>query len=427
MTNSSTTLEPTNRTTPFAQVGIWWTSLDKVEQILLGLVALRVLIALVFMLDWLPLDRRFGWYLQHGGDQNEFLKLAISLIDGKNNLHVTLVAIGPALIYVPWILLIYEGAYGGEYLSQIYIEIVPALVVINGFIIGGLSVYVIGKMAQRLTKNTIVTVTSAALWAILPLLTYFAFFWHPEALLVASSNVPKVGWLNGLSDGPATFFIMLSVMILAAGLDDGKQQPFWRMFAVGAAMSAAIIFRVHIGMMVLLMLAFIVVAYGWRSLGGVAAGGILVYLPQAWYNTVLFGIPVTTGYISAHYVWAERKGYEYMPPWERLPFGPSHLIDLFQYHVGRRPWLLIVILLGLLVVGGLTYIMWKKLGWKPLVLLIAVPLVYLLPMMATWPFRDDVIRFSMPAYPFFVIMVPYFVLLIYQRIRQGAPEPIQQT
>ncbi len=417
MTQTSITMTQTQQRKLIAAAYSWWASRSKVEWAFLGLALLRLLIVLVFMLDWLPLERRFGWYLQHGGDQNEFLRLAISMIEG-GDLYITIVAIGPALLYIPWIMLLYEGAFGGEYLAQIYFTIAPALVVINGFILGSLSVVVFGVLSRRLTKNDIVAVAATAIWAVLPLLTYFAFFWHPENSLVRSANVPKVGWLNGLSDGPATFFIMLAVMLLAMSLRDDKQMPIWRIVAFGAALGSAMTFRVHIGLFVVVLLGYVVIAHGWRTLPWLVLGAAITYLPQAWYNILQFNIPVTTGYISAHYLLAQEYNQAHMGLLQRLPFGPSHLLELFQYHVGRRPWLVLPVLASAVTAFTVIYITWKTLGWRQVVLMIILPFAYLLPMMATWPFRDDVIRFSMPAFPYLILMFVYFGWLARDFVRR---------
>jgi len=409
MANPSSTLKTNTRIPVASTVREWWSSRSKTEKIIMGLAVLRVVIALIFMLNVLPLDRRFRWYLQHGGDQNEFLKLAISIIEGGEP-HITLVAIGPALMYVPWILLLYHGSY--SYLTQLYFEIVAPLVVINGFILGALSVLVIGSLARKVTRDDRVAVIAAGLWSILPLLAYFAFFWHFDAPLVRSATVPKVGWLNGLSDGPATFYVMVAAMALAFGINDGKGQPFWRMVGAGLAMGAAIIFRVHIAPAIAVLMLYALVAYGWRNLGIIVVSAFVAYLPQAWYNVRAFNFPFTTGYISAHYVWGREKqlispDFEIAPIWTRFPFSPMQFVETWNHHIVRRPWLVIPLFIAIFTIISLSVILWRRMSWRPVVLLIVVPLSYLGPIAATWPFRDDPIRFAMPAYPYLIIMMVY--------------------
>jgi hypothetical protein len=73
-------------------------------------------------------------------------------------------------------------------------DIAAPLVLINGFLLGGLSVMVVGGIARNVTRDDRVGVWAAALWAITPLFTYFAFFWHFDPVVLRSSMVPKVGW-----------------------------------------------------------------------------------------------------------------------------------------------------------------------------------------------------------------------------------------
>lgn len=358
----------------------------------------RWVVALLFMLNVIPLDLRYKWYLHHGGDQAHFLALATSLLKGQP--EPRLVGIGQALVMMPWVAIL--KPYN-------YLELVAPLVVINGFILGGLSVLLVGGIAWQMVKQRSVALVAAAIWALLPLIAYFSFFWHFDAVKVRSSTVPAVGWLNGLSDGPAMFFTLLSVWLLARIMDQGKQPPFWDLAGIGASLSLIIMFRVHFALAVALMLVYVVLAHGWRSLAVVVGAGLIMYIPQAWYNQVVFGLPITTGYISAYDVegWG---GTLYRPLSDIirvLPFNPAQINTLFEYYLGRRPWLLIP-LLGLIAVAlYILVVLQRKYGWHSVTLLLGVPLAYLGPMAFTWPFRQAILRFSMPIYPFVIIVCVY--------------------
>src|SRR5687767_13074952 len=59
-----------------------WTALSWLHRALAGLVILRLVIALLIMLNVLPLlaEMRFGWHLHHGGDQEIMFRLAMSIV-----------------------------------------------------------------------------------------------------------------------------------------------------------------------------------------------------------------------------------------------------------------------------------------------------------------------------------------------------------
>jgi hypothetical protein len=390
------------------RIRIWWDSLGRVERGLIILVGVRLLIALTFMLDLLPLDLRYRWYLHHGGDQDSMMDLARSIIAGHPK--PSLSGIGQPLLMIPWILLI-EPASG---LDFHYFDIVAPLVLINGFLLGGLSVWIIGKTVLYMTRDEAVAWWTAALWAALPLLTYFIFFWHFDPVILRSANVPKVGWLNGLSDAPATLYVMAAAALLARPVWTGDQPGYRHMAAVGLLFGVAILFRVHVAPMVAFLLAYVLLAHGWRRLMAVCAGGLVGYLPQAIYNQIVFRIPITTGYISFSDAenWGGTTNRPLMDILTGLPFHPRHLAELWDTFIGKRPWLILPLALLIAAIVAVTIHLWRRRGWRSVALLVGTPLAYLVPMATAWPFRYDVIRFSIPAMPYLMAFGVYAVVLV---------------
>jgi len=367
----------------------WWRSLDRVQRGFLLLALARVVIAALFMANIPPLDLRAGWYLHHGGDQDEYLTLARSIVEGAPRRSV--VGLGQALVMIPWVMLLRPAQY---------MDIVAPLVIINGFILGGLSVLMVGGLARKITGRDGIAVFTALVWAFLPTLAYYGWFWHFDPAIMRSSYVPVAGWLNGLSDGPSVFALLAAAYLLARGVDEEKM-PSWRALGVGIAIGVSVTFRVHVALMGAFLVFYMLIAHGGRALGLTLLGAAIAYLPQAWYNMAVFHFPVATGYISvysdnwAHTLWMLRYN---------LPFHPRHWLELWQYHVARRMWVLIpfagFLALGLAAIAAL----WRRRGWRAMMLLFGAPLAYLIPMSAAWPFRDDVIRFSLPALPFLIII-----------------------
>jgi hypothetical protein len=166
------------------------------------------------------------------------------------------------------------------------------------------------------------------------------------------------------------------------------------------------------------LIGYVLVVYGWRALLEVALGGLIGYLPQAWYNSIAFGLPLTTGYLSLYRTDFENPGGRPLSTiLTTLPFHPRHIVELFDYYIGRRPWVSIplVVVAALLILT--TIAIWKRRGWKAVALLIGVPLSYLGVMSTAWPFRDDVIRFSIPAMPYLIAIVVYALWLGGQWLR----------
>jgi hypothetical protein len=358
---------------------------------------LRWVIVSLFLLGVFPLvlrDPVFRWYLHHGGDQDAMYALAQSILGGAPIESV--VGIGQALVMIPCIL-VFKPFY--------YIEIATPLVVINAFLLGGLSVPVMGGIAYRALRDEQIAVWAAVIWAMLPLLGYLAVFWHPHWLEVASAIVPTLGWLNGLSDGPALLAVMAATWLLLGMRDRSGWPGFWSLFATGAMLGVAVIFRIHFATVVVFFGLYILVKHGWEALAGVAGAAAVVYLPQAWYNQMVFGIPITTGYISYGEV-TTHGGIWHRPLADLLSstvFHPRHLIETLTYFIERRWWLSVPLAAGLLLGGVVLAGWWRKLGWETTTVLIITPLVYLTPMVMAWNFREDIVRFLMPLVPSAII------------------------
>ncbi len=367
---------------------------------LYALILLRLVIALLFLCNILPLDLREGWYLHHGGDQSFAMSLAQSIIGGTPEESV--VGIGQALVMIPVILLMKPAIYN---------DMVVPLVIVNGFILSGLSIWTIGRIARSILKRERAAIWAAAIWTLTPLAAYFAFFWHFDASTVRSATVPTLGWLNGLADGPAMLFLMLAIMPLAVNIDDESPIGFRSLFLTGISMGLAVSFRIHTLFMIVFLLLYIVLAHGWKALLIVVGGALLSYLPQAWYNQVVFGMPVTTGYISYGDIG------QFRGTWNRslvdilttLPFHPVHLVENIWHFIARRSWLVVPSVLALVIGVYVTVRLWQRHGWKAAALLIGAPLFYLVPMATAFNFREDIIRFTMPALPMAIILAVFGV------------------
>jgi len=381
---------------------IWqtWASIDPFDRCLFGLALARWILALLFLLNILPLDLREGWYLHHGGDQLTMMSLAQSIIGGTPEESV--VGIGQALVMIPFVLLLKPAIYN---------NMVVPLVIVNGFVLAGLSIWGIGRIARSILKRDRSAIWAAAIWTFLPLFAYFAFFWHFDPSTVRSATVPTLGWLNGLADGPAMLFLMLAIMLLAAKIDGDQPASFRRLLFIGLSMGLAVSFRIHALFMIAFLVIYIVLAHGWKALLIVGGGALLSYLPQAWYNQVVFGLPITTGYISYGDIG------QFRGTWNRtladilttLPFHPAHFVQNAWHFIERRPWLAAPSALALVCGVYVTVRLWQRHGWKAAALLVGAPLFYLIPMATSFNFREDIFRFAMPALPMAIMLAVFGV------------------
>jgi hypothetical protein len=189
------------------------------------------------------------------------------------------------------------------------------------------------------------------------------------------------------------------------------------MFFFGVMLGLAVIFRIHIAFMVAFLLLFALVVYGWKALIMTAAGGLIAYLPQAWYNTIMFGLPITTGYLSVYRFDPEHpEGRPLSTVLETLPFHPKNILELGQNFIGNRPWLIVPLVVLIVVLVVATVAVWKRRGWREAALLIGTPVVYLVPMSLAWPFRLDIIRFLIPVIPFILIVGMYVAWMVWDAV-----------
>ncbi len=384
-----------------------WQGLDPVGRGLVGFGLVRWVIALTFLLNILPLELREGWFLYHQAGEEHIFSLAMSIAQGTPEQSV--VGIGQALVLLPWIWLLKPTAFP---------DLIVPLVLINGFVLGGLSVVVIGRLAQRVSGRDRIALWVGGLWSALPLLAYFAFFWYdvPAPAVVRSTAVPELGWLNGLTDGPATFFVMLAMLLVTSLRHDRERaqslaplQGYLYLIAIGVCMGVAVMYRVHISPMIGVMLIVVWWLYGWRSLLVVCAAGLITYIPQMWYNQVIFKFPLTAGYISWEDV-REFGGFFKRPLSSRLGMlyvSGESLVYLWDLTIKRRPWLIVPLVFTVLLIVQVGVRLGRERGWAMPILLIGGPMLYTGFMMTTWPFRMDVSRFLLPVFPYLLIMCVY--------------------
>lgn len=377
--------------------------------VLLAMVALRWLMIVVLMLDLFQLDEHVPpWYFSTGGDQLNYFTLGAELARGRTVNE--LVSLGAALTMVPFVWLTDAVRYR---------TIVAPLVVINGFILGGASVALTGLAGKEYTGSRRVGLLAAALWLLLPAFYYLTLGLHPEPALLRGAGIPKLMWLNGLSDGPASFAILLGVWALGRAMNRESPRAY---FLAGLGFGWAVMTRIVVAPVVALLLGILVLARRWRGLLWVSLGGLLGFLPQAVFNTVEYGFPLYTSYLR-NISPAEDVRRPLSLILTQLPYSPVDLVDTITYYTSQFFWLvpLLVLALGACFVAGI--ILWRERGWPYTLILLGVPLTHITAGVASFVFPGDPIRHSMLAYPYLLIVAAYVVLLIWQAVQRFIPRP----
>lgn len=370
---------------------------DGAQRKLVALMLARCVLASLFLMNVLPLELRDGWFLYHEAGEEHIFDLAISISRGVPERSA--VGIAQPLVSVPWIALLKPESFA---------DLALPLTLINGFFLGGLSVLVVGSMARCILNSDRLAFWTAVVWAFAPLLAYCGILWPTtlEPTIVRSIVAPRLAWLDGLTDGPAAFFILLAISALARALDRADKVTFWQMMGIGVAMGVALIYRIQVASIAVFLMGYVLLAHGWQALLTLCGTVLLTYLPQAWYNQVVFGFPITTGYVSYDDLaaWGGTLNRPITDILRNLPFSRENLSVLWKLTIGMRPWLIVPLILALIALVHVVLLCWKQHGWQRAALLTGPPLSYLGLMMTTGPFRYDVLRFLVPVIPFTIIM-----------------------
>jgi len=221
---------------------------------------------------------------------------------------------------------------------------------------------------------------------------------------------------------------LLTAVVLLATVVSSDRPRFAALLGAGASLGLAMDFRAHTAFMIVFLVGYVWWSEGWLSLLVLAGGGLLTYLPQAWYNQLVFGLPFTVGYIS--YGDMPNFGGTFRRPWNdvfsNLWFSPRHFVETFTYFIGNQAWLIVppIIGVGLFIITLLTF--QRRYGWKTTVLLLMSPLAYLLPLLATYNFRDDPVRMLIPVIPMLLIIMLIGLFEIGRIIKPDRKTPLPQ-
>ena len=379
------------------------------DRVYLGFALLRLLIVLLLIVGFPPLESHDGWYFHHGGDQNYYFDFGEVLTRGTFEQYFSVNLGMPALMALA------IRATG----AATYSDLLPVVVLLNGFLLGGLSVLVVGRLAERLTRRERCGYLAAGLWALMPWLLWLLFWPHPRADWLRMPYVPGVAWLQGGPDGPGVFFALLGAYFLALSLDSSQLR--WPLLS-GAAFGVMLLFRVHFAAFILLgALALGLRRRGWHAvLFSIAAAAL--YLPQVLYNrlaSLVLGTPGYNPWLPGYLyfgvldVMAETAYYAENHEMNIVAF--SYLVDAAQALLGRGALIAVVVVVaGLLAVWGF-HRAGRSLGWDRAVLLFGATPAAIGVLSFSPIFIENAYRFSLPAAPFLLVLVSWVFIALTDR------------
>lgn len=383
----------------------------------LGLVALVLVrwIVVIMMIKGFPaLESHDGFYFHHGGDQDYYFEYGEVLAQGSFDRYFAVNLGQPALMAIA--IRIFN--------ATTFTEILPTIVAINGFLFGGLSVILVGRLSERLSGSCRAGYIAAGLWALMPWIMWIGFLPHPNRLWLQSPYVPGVAWLQGIPDGPAVFFALLALHMLVVWID--VPRPSW-LVASGAALGVMLLFRFQLVFIVALAILVVILERRMRASIGLVVIVALAYLPQVIYNRVsstLAGISNVIawlpGYLYSGFIDpVSNEIYWRNPEFNILLFVPGH--TEVQWFSTPALWIVCAVIIAFAVERRMPVIT-SRVGWSRAIVALAAPWAAIGMPMLSPIFLENVFRFSLPAIPFLALLAGLCVDVLWGNVRRMRTE-----
>ncbi|MEK7439157.1 MAG: hypothetical protein AAB571_00805 [Chloroflexota bacterium] len=349
-----------------------------------GVIALTlaraIMIALMF-LDVPKLDYHVGWAFYHGGDEFLYFKVANDILAGK--FLFTTVSGGWAFVVAL-----------ATWLTQAdhYEATLPVLTPLNGIFLSVCSVWLVARLTRLLTADDSQSLLAAAVWTFSPYLLWVAFSFFPKAMALQNVYVPRQLWLNGLTDAPSIFLVMLgAVLLLKAHQTQNANRLIW--IGSGVMFGLALSIRIHTLAMIAPMWFALLLARRWRELLWVVLGSVIGFAPQFVYNGLVGNI-FDTPYIR-NWLRPQNGGISF--EWNNTPFSPRFLLsNLITITRGN----ILLMIVGVAAAGAAAFAFvraWRLRGGVEAIIMFVAPLASFGLHVTAYLFLDDPIRFSMPA------------------------------
>ncbi len=369
------------------------------RQLNLGLLALYLLhlaILCLYVFEIIPqrfhtLERPFQMY--HGGDNKVYFNRARDVLTGTPQPSNKL---GFPLLLTPFLII---------FRPQNQQDILQVVAAFWGIAMYPLGQWALAWLAERLTGSRSLALLSVFLWTMLPLVFYGIFsalslIYAAESFAVlAETTSVRLTWAQMLSDGPATLFTLL-LLVVFFRQPEGEDRVWWAI-KMGTLAGFLMMIRYTGGLTGLLIGVILLAQRRWRMAAVVAVSAFVMFLPQMIYNGRFFGGRMTT-----------------LPPFELLStLSLSEGLAKVWTRLGL--WLLPAILLLIGVVGFGLVFLWRhdRIGALVVGLWIgSYAAVYGLHY-ASW--NGELLRFLMPTYPAAAILAAAAVMEVFFLIQRG--------
>jgi 4-amino-4-deoxy-L-arabinose transferase-like glycosyltransferase len=387
----------------------------KAVYFLAGLVAVRlIMVAVLIGLNWPPMAEHQGWFFRHGGDQQEYIRLSLSLV--RQEPVFSFVNIGFPLFIAPFLWL-----SGGQELN----DILPSVVLFNVCFLASASIVLEYLIARQLTGNRKAALFAAGLWVFLPYVLYGANLllrpfrpqWCKPLVLWSALYM----WVQVLSDGLAAFVVMAFIYALTRSLDPlppGESQRA-RGWALLSGLLAGLGFLLRPVNMVLFVLAAGIYLWqrAWRRGLYFAGAAAFAAIPQFMYDTLYSESRFRAAVVES------AQGLSGQASAQTPLFSFRYVTELLErlYLAVDNP--LIFAALLFLVAGGffvaIRYIARRDRAMAGV--LVSWVLLYLALYALYFAFQWDVIRHLMPVMPAAMIVIAIDAAWLRDRLR---PSPL---
>ena len=371
------------------------------DAIFAALAGLRLLISVLLVLEVPRLESHDGFYFHHGGDQDYYFEYALVLLRGSYARLFSVNMGQPAML----------AAFSWLLHGLVFEDVLTIAVLVNGFLLAGLSVILVGRLALELTSDRLTAIFAAGLWAGMPWLLWLAFGLHPNAVQLRMPYVPGVAWLHTIADGPALFFSLLGMYYTARTL---RQPDLAAAVLAGIAFGVSLLFRIQF--VILLLVALLALAIGRRWLAGCAAlaCAALAYVPQVVYNrlaSMQAGMPGVIPWLPGYVYFGLIDPVSAEVYWS----NPKLNVFVLVASAGTGIWMGGVVLLALALLAVLAAACVRALGaGRALLLLGGIPGSIGITLF-TAIYWQNLFRFTLPAIPILSILVGWGASLLWQR------------
>lgn len=385
----------------------WDLTRKQLNLALLALYLLHLTILSLYVFEIIP--QRFHtperpFQMHQGGDNEAYFNLSRDLLTGTP--QPSRFTLGFPLLLTPFLVI---------FRPQDQQEILQVVAAFWGIAMFPLGQWALAWLAERLTGSRALALLSTFLWTMLPLVFYGIFrtlsliYVADSFAVLAETTSVRLTWAQMLSDGPATLFTLLLLVVFYRQLE-GEDRVWW---AVGVGTLAGFLVMIrYTGALTGLLIGFILLAQRrWRIAAVVAVSGFVMLLPQMIYNWAFFEGPLTTGY----------QAFYNAPP-DGL-FNTLYLSDgLAKVWTRIGLWLLPAILLSIGVVGFGLVFLWRhdRIGALVVGLWIGSYTVVYSLLFVSW--SGALLRYLMPIYPAVAVLAAAAAMEVFCVFKEAVPK-----